>query len=53
LKTNFKKGIAHKDIIATLNTLTTHSPQIAKTSDFSLLKEQDFSQTSFVPHHPF
>jgi hypothetical protein len=53
LKTSFKKGIAQKDIIATLNTLTTNSLQITKTSDFSLLKVQDFSQTSFVPHHPF
>jgi hypothetical protein len=31
-------GIAHKDIIVTLNILTTHSPEIAKTNDFSLLK---------------
>jgi len=42
LKIIFKKGIAHKDIIVTLNTLTTHSPQIAKASDFSLLKMQDY-----------
>jgi hypothetical protein len=38
----FERGIAHEDIIATLNTLITHSPQIAKVSDFSLLKVQDF-----------
>jgi hypothetical protein len=53
LKIIFKKGIAHEDIIITLNTLTTLSPQIAKANDFSLLKVQDFPQTSFVPHHPF
>jgi hypothetical protein len=35
---NFEKGIAHEDIIITLNILTTHSPQIIKASDFSLLK---------------
>jgi hypothetical protein len=39
---NFKKGITHEDVIATLNTLTTHFPQIALASDFSLLKVQDF-----------
>jgi hypothetical protein len=50
---NFKKVIAHKDIIVTLNILTTHSPQIEKANDFSLLKLQDFPQTFFAPHHPF
>jgi hypothetical protein len=53
LKIIFEKGIAHEDIIIVLNTLTTHFPQIAKENDFSLLKVQDFPQTSFVPHHPF
>ncbi len=53
IKTMLKNGIAHEDIIATLNILTTHSLQITKTSDFSLLKVQDSPQTSFVPHHPF
>jgi hypothetical protein len=49
----FDKGIAHKDIIVTLNALTTHFPQIANANDFSLLKVQEFPQTSFAPHHPF
>jgi len=53
LKIIFEKGIAHEDIIVTLNTLTTHSPQIAKANDFSLLKVQDFPQTFFAPHHHF
>jgi hypothetical protein len=53
VKKKFKKGTAHKDIIASLNDLTTHFLQIGKPSDFSLLKVQDFSQTSFAPHHPF
>jgi hypothetical protein len=38
VKTILEKGIAHYDIIATLNILTTLSLQIAKASDFSLLK---------------
>jgi hypothetical protein len=42
LKIIFKKGIAHEDIIVTLNDLTTHYPQITKANDFSLLKVQDF-----------
>jgi hypothetical protein len=41
LKTILEKGITNKDIIVTLNTLTTHLPQIAKANDFSLLKVQD------------
>ncbi len=53
MKIIFKKGITHEDIIVTLNALVTHFPQIAKTNDFSLLKVQDFPQTSFIPHHPF
>jgi len=53
LKIIFEKGITHEDIIVTLNTLTTHSPQIAKANDFSLLKVQDFPQTFFAPHHHF
>jgi hypothetical protein len=53
LKIIFKKRLTHEDIIVTLNTLTTRFPQIAKANDFSLLKMQDFPQTSFVPHHPF
>jgi hypothetical protein len=53
LKIIYEKGIAHEVIIVTLNALTTHSPQIAKANDFSLLKVQDFPQTSFAPHHPF
>jgi hypothetical protein len=53
VKKKFKKGIAHKDIIASLNDLTTHSLQIGKESGFSLLKVQDFPQTSFVPLHHF
>jgi len=53
LKIIFEKGIAHNDIIITLNVLTTHFPQIAKANEFSLLNVQDFPQTSFVPHHPF
>jgi hypothetical protein len=53
VKTIFEEGIAHKDIIITLNASTTHSPQIAKLRDFSLLKVQNSPQTSFVPHHPF
>jgi hypothetical protein len=53
LKIIFKKGIEHKDIIVTLNTLSPHFPQIAKASDFSLLKVQDFLIISFTPHHPF
>jgi hypothetical protein len=53
LKIKFEKGITHKDIIVTLNASTTHSPQIAKANDFSLLKVQDFPQTFFAPHHPF
>ncbi len=52
MKVIFKKGIAHKDIIIILNILTTHF-QIVKANDFSLLKVQDFPQTSFVPHQPF
>ncbi len=38
LKIICEKGIEHKDIIVTQNTLTTQSPQIAKASDFSQLK---------------
>ncbi len=53
LKIIFDKGIEHKDIIVTLNTLITHSAKIAKPSDFSQLKVQDFPTTSFAPHHPF
>jgi hypothetical protein len=53
VKTIFEEGIAHNDIIITLNASTTHSSQIAKASDFSLLKVQDFPQTSFAPHHTF
>jgi hypothetical protein len=34
----FKKGIAHKDIIVTLNVFITHYPQITKANDFSVLK---------------
>jgi hypothetical protein len=40
---NFEKENAHEDIILTLNILITHSPQIVKANDFSLLKVQDFS----------
>ncbi len=53
LKRIFEKGIAHKDIVVTLNVVTTHSSQIEKENDFSLLKLQDFPQTFFAPHHPF
>jgi hypothetical protein len=51
VKQKIKKGIAHKERIASLNDLTTHSLQIGKASDFSLLKMQDFPQTYFVPRH--
>jgi hypothetical protein len=37
VKIIFEKGSAHKDIIATINVLTTCSLQIAKANDFSLL----------------
>jgi hypothetical protein len=47
VKIVFKNGIEHTDIIATPNALTTHFVQIAKASDFSLSKVQDFSQTFF------
>jgi hypothetical protein len=53
VKTIFKKGIKHEDIIATLNILTTHFQQIAKASDFSLSKVQDFPQTFSTLHHLF
>jgi len=53
MKTIFKKGIKHEDIIATLNILTTHFQRIAKASDFSLSKVQDFPQTFFTLHHLF
>jgi len=41
VKIIFKKGIEHENIIATLNVLTTYVLQIAKASDFSLLKVQN------------
>jgi hypothetical protein len=53
LKIILEKGITHEEIIVTLNVLTTHSSQIAKANDFSLLKMQEFPKTSFVPHYPF
>jgi hypothetical protein len=53
VKIIFEKEITHESIIVTLNTLTMHSPQIAKANDFSLLKVHDFWQTFFIPHHPF
>jgi hypothetical protein len=43
LKIIFEKEHAHEDIILTLNILITHSRQIVKANDFSLLKVQDFS----------
>jgi hypothetical protein len=36
LKIIFEKGIAHENIIVTLNVLTIHSPQIAKANDFTI-----------------
>jgi hypothetical protein len=53
MKTIFKKGIKHEDIIATLNTLTTHFQRIAKASDFSLSKWEILQKQFFAPHHPF
>ncbi len=53
MKIIFEKGIAHEDIIVTLNVSTTHSPQIAKANDFSLLKVQDFPQTFFCSTSSF
>jgi hypothetical protein len=41
---NFQKGNFTRGNNVTLNVLTTCSPQIAKASDFSLLKLQDFPQ---------
>jgi len=45
---NFKNKVTHYDIITTLNALITHFPQIAKASDFSLSKVQDFPQHIFL-----
>jgi hypothetical protein len=41
VKIVYRKGIEQEYIIAKPNTLTTHSLQITKASDFSLLKVHD------------
>jgi hypothetical protein len=53
LKIIFEKGIAQEDIIATLNVLTTHSPQIAKASNFFAIKSARFSTNIFCSTSSF
>jgi hypothetical protein len=53
LKIIFEKGIAQEDIIATLNILTTHSPQIAKASNFFTIKSARFPTNIFCSTSSF
>jgi hypothetical protein len=52
LKIIFEKGIAHENIIVTLNALTIHSPQIAKANDFTI-KNARFSTNMFCSTSSF